>query len=85
MRIISIATGTSVKCYSPNLFPSFKPFLELSFCRIMHTHMLQRLFETSLEPNIFNFFLGLYSILGTCGSWLFGVHVHNNYAVRLNR
>ncbi|GFS76699.1 uncharacterized protein TNCV_1622721 [Trichonephila clavipes] len=44
--VISIATGTFVKCYSPKSFPSFKSSLELYFSRIMHAHMLQRLFET---------------------------------------
>ncbi|GFT76280.1 uncharacterized protein TNCV_564531 [Trichonephila clavipes] len=59
LRVISIATGTSVKCYNPKSFPSFKTSLELSFSRIMHAHMLQRLFETSVQPNTCNFFLGL--------------------------
>ncbi|GFV48850.1 uncharacterized protein TNCV_641551 [Trichonephila clavipes] len=45
--------------YSPKSFPSFKASLELSFSRIMHTHVLQRLFETSFQPNTCNFFLGL--------------------------
>ena len=40
-------TSTSVKCYSPKSFPSFKSSLELSYWRIMHAHMLQRLFQTS--------------------------------------
>ena len=40
LRLISIATGMSVKYYSPNLFPSYKASLELSFTRIMHAHML---------------------------------------------
>ncbi|GFW23164.1 uncharacterized protein TNCV_3802641 [Trichonephila clavipes] len=47
LRVISIATGTSVKCYSPKSFPSFNASLELSFGRIMHPHVSQRLFETS--------------------------------------
>ncbi|GFU63135.1 uncharacterized protein TNCV_3150551 [Trichonephila clavipes] len=49
LRVISIAIGTSVKCCSPKSFPSFKTSLELSFSRIMHAHMLQRLFKTSVE------------------------------------
>ncbi|GFV90010.1 uncharacterized protein TNCV_4643501 [Trichonephila clavipes] len=40
LRIISIATGTSVKCYSPK-----------SFRTIKHAHIFQRLFETSFQPN----------------------------------
>ena len=31
LRLISNASGTSVKCYSPKSFPSFKAFQELSF------------------------------------------------------
>ncbi|GFW61965.1 uncharacterized protein TNCV_4669901 [Trichonephila clavipes] len=58
-RVISTATGMSVKCCSPQSLPSFKASLELSFSRIMHAHMLQRLFETSVQPNTYNFFLGL--------------------------
>ncbi|GFT66894.1 uncharacterized protein TNCV_996731 [Trichonephila clavipes] len=52
MRVISITFGTSVKCYSPKSFPSFKVSLELSFSRIMHVHMLQRLLETSVQLKI---------------------------------
>ncbi|GFV46303.1 transposable element Tcb2 transposase [Trichonephila clavipes] len=37
--------GSFVKFYSPKSFPSFKASLELSFSRIMHTHILQRLFR----------------------------------------
>ncbi|GFT72536.1 uncharacterized protein TNCV_973981 [Trichonephila clavipes] len=75
LRVISIATGTSVKCYSPKSFPSFQASLELSFIRIMHAHMLQRLFKTYVQPNTCNFFLGLlirrlYRLLSTCGIWL---------------
>ncbi|GFV19405.1 transposable element Tcb1 transposase [Trichonephila clavipes] len=71
-------TGTSVKCYSPKSFPSFKAFLELSFSRIMHAHMLQRLFETYVQPNTCNFFLGLFirricHLLSTWGIGLVGV------------
>ncbi|GFX23291.1 transposable element Tcb1 transposase [Trichonephila clavipes] len=75
LRVISIATGTSVKCYRPELFPSFKTSLELSFSRIRHAHMLQRLFETSAKPNTCKFFLGLLihlilRLLNTCGDRL---------------
>ncbi|GFV47308.1 uncharacterized protein TNCV_4829641 [Trichonephila clavipes] len=59
LRVISIATGTSMKCYSSKTFPSLKASLELSFSRIMHAHMLQRLLEISVQPNTCNFFLGL--------------------------
>ncbi|GFV34535.1 transposable element Tcb2 transposase [Trichonephila clavipes] len=44
LRVISIATGTSVKCYSPKSFPSFKASLELSFRRIMHAAKTVRCF-----------------------------------------
>ncbi|GFY02749.1 transposable element Tcb2 transposase [Trichonephila clavipes] len=37
LRVISIATCTSVKCYSPKSFPSFKASLELSFSSIKNT------------------------------------------------
>ncbi|GFW82423.1 uncharacterized protein TNCV_3819031 [Trichonephila clavipes] len=50
LRVISIAAGTSVKCYNPKSLPSFKASLELSFSRLMNVHMLQRLFETSVQP-----------------------------------
>ncbi|PRD27402.1 UNVERIFIED_CONTAM: hypothetical protein NCL1_35463 [Trichonephila clavipes] len=71
-RVISIAIGTSVKCYSPKPFSPFKVSLELSFSRIMCAHMLQRLLETSIKPNTCNFFLGLLirricCLLNTCG------------------
>ena len=36
LRVISIATGTSVKCYSSKSFSSLKVSFELSFSRIMH-------------------------------------------------
>ncbi|GFW97277.1 transposable element Tcb2 transposase [Trichonephila clavipes] len=41
LRVISIATGKSVKCCNPKSFPSFKVSLELSFSRITHAHMFQ--------------------------------------------
>ncbi|GFW72065.1 uncharacterized protein TNCV_4789531 [Trichonephila clavipes] len=63
LRVISIVTGTFVKCYSPKSFPSFKAFPELFFSWIMHAHMLQRLFETPVQPNTCNFFLGLLILL----------------------
>ncbi|GFX82567.1 uncharacterized protein TNCV_2167151 [Trichonephila clavipes] len=59
LRVISIATGASIKCYSSKSFSHYKASLELSFSRIMHAHMLQRLFETSVQPNSYSFFLGL--------------------------
>ena len=49
LRKISIAKCASVKCYRPKLFPSFKISLELSFSRIIHVHMLQKLSETSAQ------------------------------------
>ncbi|GFX01954.1 uncharacterized protein TNCV_371431 [Trichonephila clavipes] len=33
LRVISSATGSSAKCYSPKVFPSFKTSPELSFSR----------------------------------------------------
>ncbi|GFT37449.1 transposable element Tcb1 transposase [Trichonephila clavipes] len=59
LSVISIATGTCVKCYSPKSFLSFEASLELSFSRIIQAHMLQRLFKTSVQPNTSNFFLSL--------------------------
>ena len=58
LRVITIATRTSVKCYSPKPLPFFKVFLELTLSRILHAHMLQILFESSVQPNTYNFFLG---------------------------
>ncbi|GFX37714.1 uncharacterized protein TNCV_1261511 [Trichonephila clavipes] len=57
---------------SPKSFPSFKASLELSFNRVMHAHVLQRLFATSVQLNACNFFLGLLihricRLLSTCG------------------
>ncbi|GFW74920.1 transposable element Tc1 transposase [Trichonephila clavipes] len=68
----------SLSLYSPKSFPSFKASLELSFSMIMLDHMLQRLFEASVEANTCNFFLGLLirwicCLLSTCGIWLVGV------------
>ncbi|GFT03327.1 uncharacterized protein TNCV_2985021 [Trichonephila clavipes] len=57
LRVISVGKGTSVKCCSPKSFPSFKASLELSVSRIIHAQMLQRLFETSVQPKTCNFFL----------------------------
>ena len=51
LRVISIPTGTSVKYNSLKSFLSFKASLELFFSRIMHAPMLQRLFETFVQPN----------------------------------
>ena len=44
----------SVKCYILKWFSSFKASLELSFSRIMHAHMLERLFEISVQANACN-------------------------------
>ena len=46
-RVTAIATGTSLKYYSPISSPSFKASLELSFSKIMHAYMLQRLFDAA--------------------------------------
>ena len=47
LRVISIPTGTSLKCYSLKLFPSSKASLDISLSRIMH--MLQRLYQTFVQ------------------------------------
>ena len=65
-----------MKWYNPKSFSYFKETLELSFSSIIHTHMLQKLFETSVQLNICNF-LGLFirqicHLLSTCGIWLVG-------------
>ncbi|GFX46238.1 uncharacterized protein TNCV_1371801 [Trichonephila clavipes] len=78
LRVISVATVTFLKCNSPKSFPSFKASLELSFSRIMHASMLQKLIETSVQPNTCKFFLGLLihrvcRLLSTCGILLVGV------------
>ncbi|GFV56209.1 uncharacterized protein TNCV_3266161 [Trichonephila clavipes] len=78
LRVILIVTVTSVKCYTPKSFPSFKDSLELYFSRIMYAYMLQRLFEFFVQPNTCNFFFDLlirwmFCILSTCGIWLVGV------------
>ena len=62
----------------PKSFSIFKAFVELSFSRIIHNHMLQRLFEISVQPNVRNFFLGslirgMCRLLSTFGIWLVGV------------
>ena len=51
LRVILIATHISVKFYSPKSFTSLKVSLELSFSRIMHVHMFQRLFEIFVQTN----------------------------------
>ena len=61
LRIISITTGMSIKCYSPKSLPSFKASLELSFSRIMHAHILQKLFETLFSPTHLTFLAGSFS------------------------
>ena len=60
--------------------PFFKASLELSFSRAMHAHMLQRMLETPVQFNTYNFFLGMfirriYRPLITWGGegWLVGV------------
>ena len=78
LRVISIATGTSVKCYNLKSFPSFKTSIKLPFNRIMRAHILQKLFETSVQQNICSFFFNLLirwicRLLSTCGIWLVGV------------
>ena len=55
LRVISIATKEYVKFYWPKPFPSIKESLEVFFNWIFHTHILQRLFETSVLPKTFNF------------------------------
>ena len=80
LRAISITTGKFMKCCRLKSFPSFKSSMELPFSRIMHAHMLQRLFETFVQPNPCNFFLGLFirricCLLSTCGIWLIGVSI----------
>ena len=85
-RVISQATSTFVKCYSPKSFSSFKASLELSFIRIMQAHMLQRLFETFVQPNSCKIFLLLlicriYRLLCTGGIWLVGVSLANPAAL----
>ena len=80
LRVISIATSTSVKCYSPKSFPSFKASLELYFSRI-YAHMLQRLFDTSVHPNACNFFIGLLihwicCLLSMCGVSLVSIKAY---------
>ncbi|PRD29413.1 UNVERIFIED_CONTAM: hypothetical protein NCL1_29473 [Trichonephila clavipes] len=56
-------------------FPHFKVYPHLSFSRVMHAHMLQNLFEISVQPNTSNFFLRqlirrMSHLLSTCGIWL---------------
>ncbi|PRD23957.1 UNVERIFIED_CONTAM: hypothetical protein NCL1_45017 [Trichonephila clavipes] len=75
LRIISIATSRSMKCFSPKSFPSFKASLKLSLSRIMYVHILQTLFDTSVQANTCNFFLSLLirricRLLSTYGIWL---------------
>ena len=78
LKVISKATGASVKSYSLKSFASFKASLDLSFSRITHAHMLQRLFETSVQPNTCIFFFGLLirricCLLSTHRIWSVGV------------
>ena len=65
-------------CFSPKSFPSFKTSLELSFRKITHAHMLQRFFETSVQPKKCSSIHGLLislkrCVLSTCGIWLVNV------------
>ena len=64
------------------LQPEVVPFLQgipkVSFSRIMHPHMSQRLFETSDQPKTCYFFIcmliwRIYRLLYTCGIWLVAV------------
>ena len=64
------------------LQPEVVPFLQgiprAIFQQNYTGHMLQRLFETSLQPNTRNFLLGLFilricRLLNTCGIWLVDV------------
>ncbi|GFS90173.1 transposable element Tc1 transposase [Trichonephila clavipes] len=61
------------------LQPEVVPFLQgIPGAILQHAYMLQKLFETSVQPNTSNFFLGLlirriYRLLSTCEIWLDGV------------
>ena len=62
----------------PEVIPLLQASLELSFCWIIHAHMCQRLFETSVQPYTCSFFLGLLihcicCLLSMRGIWLVGV------------
>ncbi|GFV71218.1 uncharacterized protein TNCV_2429651 [Trichonephila clavipes] len=52
LRVISTATGTPVKSYSPKSFPSFKESLNVTFSRIIDAHMFQKHFETSVHATL---------------------------------
>ena len=77
LMIISIATGTSMKYFNSKSLSSFKASQELSFSRIMHAHMLQTPFQTSVPLNTCNSFFGLLHricrLLSICGIWLVGI------------
>ena len=69
-KVLSIAASMSVKFYSQKSFSFFKALLELFFNRIMHAHMLQRLYETCSAQHMQ---LLPYRLLSTCDIWLVGV------------
>ena len=67
----------SVNLYSRKHFTFFTASQEISFCRLMHAHMLQRVSETSFETDPCNFFHGrlirqLGRLLSRCGIRLIG-------------
>ena len=75
VRIERNLNSNKYNCEVPKSFSIFKAFVELSFSRIIHSHMLQRLFEISLQLNVCNYFLGslirgMCSLLSTFGIWL---------------
>ncbi|GFW28151.1 uncharacterized protein TNCV_2818291 [Trichonephila clavipes] len=78
-NLLRIETNLNSNMYVPKVLqPSFKASLELSYSRIMHAHMFQRLFETLIQPNTYNFLFGLLihricRLLCTCGIWLVDV------------
>ena len=75
-RVISIATSTSVKCYSPK---SLRPFLQGT---LDTRPQVSKTVRDSCLPNTCNFFLGLLirricRLLSMCGIWLVGVSLVN--------
>ncbi|GFV16827.1 hypothetical protein TNCV_3363241 [Trichonephila clavipes] len=52
LKVNSIETGVSVKSSTARSRSLPSRYLQLSFRRIMHTHMLQRLFETCSTQRI---------------------------------
>ena len=62
----------------PEVFPFLQGIPGDTFSRIMHDHMLQRLFKVFVQPNTCNVFLGLLirrirGLLSMCEIWLVGV------------